>query len=72
MRALVHGANDIASAVALALARAGFAILLVESPLPAVTRRSQSFADADERKLCPVRLLRTTGQHPNPAPRNRD
>lgn len=46
MRALVRGSNDNASAAALALAREGFAVLLVESPLPAVTRRGQSFADA--------------------------
>lgn len=44
--ALVRGANDVASAVAIALARAGLAVLLVESPAPAVSRRGQSFADA--------------------------
>jgi xanthine dehydrogenase accessory factor len=44
--ALVRGANDVASAVALALARAGFAVLLVETPTPVISRRGQSFADA--------------------------
>lgn len=44
--ALVRGASDVASAVALALARAGFAVLLVETPAPAISRRGQSFADA--------------------------
>jgi hypothetical protein len=44
--ALVRGANDVASAVGLALARAGFAVLLVETPAPAISRRGQSFADA--------------------------
>ncbi len=44
--ALVRGANDVASAVAIALARASLAVLLVETPKPAVSRRGQSFADA--------------------------
>ena len=44
--ALVRGANDVASAVALSLAEAGFTVLLAEAPAPAVSRRGQSFADA--------------------------
>jgi len=44
--AVVRGANDVASAVALRLADAGYAVLLAEGPMPAVTRRGQSFADA--------------------------
>ncbi|MEW5710281.1 MAG: hypothetical protein AB1830_15495 [Pseudomonadota bacterium] len=44
--ALVRGANDVASAVALALARTGFAVLLVEAPAPAICRCGQSFANA--------------------------
>lgn len=44
--ALVCGANDVASAAALALAREAWTVLLVEAPAPAVTRRGQSFADA--------------------------
>lgn len=44
--ALVRGANDVASAAALRLVAAGYAVLLAEEPLPAVTRRGQSFADA--------------------------
>lgn len=44
--ALVRGANDVASAAALRLMEAGYAVLLVESATPAVTRRGQSFADA--------------------------
>lgn len=44
--AFVRGSNDVASAVALALARDGFAVLLAETPSPAVSRRGQSFADA--------------------------
>ena len=37
---------DVASALALRLMEAGYAVLLVESTAPAVTRRGQSFADA--------------------------
>lgn len=44
--AVIRGANDVASAAALALYRAGFAVLILESPAPAVSRRGQSFADA--------------------------
>ncbi|HNQ05506.1 MAG TPA: nitrogen fixation protein NifQ [Thiobacillaceae bacterium] len=44
--ALVRGVNDVASAVALRLHEAGYAVVLEESPAPAVTRRGQSFADA--------------------------
>jgi xanthine dehydrogenase accessory factor len=43
--ALVLGSNDVASAVALSLARKGFVVLLAETPSPVVTRRGQSFAD---------------------------
>lgn len=44
--ALIRGVNDVASAVALELARHGLAVLMVEAPAPAVSRRGQSFADA--------------------------
>ncbi|HEV58170.1 MAG TPA: hypothetical protein ENN87_11875 [Phycisphaerales bacterium] len=44
--AVVRGINDVASAVALKLAEAGYAVLLAEALQPAVTRRGQSFADA--------------------------
>lgn len=44
--AVIRGANDVASAVALRLFEAGYAVVLVESPAPVVTRRGQSFADA--------------------------
>lgn len=44
--ALVRGVNDVASAVALALANAGWATLMVASLAPSVSRRGQSFADA--------------------------
>ncbi|MGQ9723876.1 MAG: hypothetical protein ACUVVU_00675 [Tepidimonas sp.] len=44
--ALVRGANDVASAVAVRLAQAGYAVVLAEGPTPAVTRRGQAFADA--------------------------
>lgn len=46
LHALVRGANDVASATALALARMGLAVLLVEAPAPAISRRGQSFADS--------------------------
>lgn len=44
--AVIRGANDVAAAPALALYRAGFAVLMLETPAPAVSRRGQSFADA--------------------------
>lgn len=44
--AIIRGANDVASAVALVLYRASFAVLRLEGPSPAVSRRAQSFADA--------------------------
>lgn len=44
--AIIRGANDVASAVALSLFRAGFTVLMLEAPAPAVSRRGQSFADA--------------------------
>lgn len=44
--AVVRGANDVASAVAARLYAAGFDVLLLGGPWPAVTRRGQSFADA--------------------------
>lgn len=43
--ALVLGSNDVASAVAIVLAREGYAVLLVENSSPTVSRRGQSFAD---------------------------
>jgi xanthine dehydrogenase accessory factor len=44
--ALVRGANDLASAVALELAASGFRVLMLEAAAPSVTRRGQAFADA--------------------------
>lgn len=44
--ALVRGANDVASATAIALIDTGFSVLLVEAPAPTISRRGQSFADA--------------------------
>ncbi|MDM7457094.1 MAG: nitrogen fixation protein NifQ [Tepidimonas sp.] len=44
--AVVRGAQDLASAVACALTDAGYAVVMAEGPLPAVTRRGQAFADA--------------------------
>lgn len=44
--AVVRGANDLASAVAVSLHRADYAVLLAEGSTPAVTRRGQAFADA--------------------------
>lgn len=43
---LVKGANDVASAVAHALHRAGRPVILVEGPQPATARRGMSFAEA--------------------------
>lgn len=42
----MRGTNDVASAVALALAGSEFTVLLIEAPAPAFSRRGQSFADA--------------------------
>lgn len=44
--AVVRGINDVASAVAIELVEAGYAVLLAHEPMPTVTRRGQSFADA--------------------------
>lgn len=44
--AIVCGADEVASAVALRLVEAGYTVLLAAEPEPAVTRRGLSFADA--------------------------
>ncbi|WP_421621059.1 hypothetical protein [Alkalilimnicola ehrlichii] len=44
--AIVRGVNDVASAVALSLHQAGFLVVMVDRPAPAVHRRGQAFADA--------------------------
>ena len=46
MLALIRGAGDIASGIALRLWRSGFAVVLTELPRPTVIRRTVSFADA--------------------------
>jgi xanthine dehydrogenase accessory factor len=43
---LIRGTNDVASAVAHRLFRAGYAVALVENAQPAATRRGMAFADA--------------------------
>jgi xanthine dehydrogenase accessory factor len=43
---LVRGSNDVGSAVALFLFRAGFAVAIHDVPRPTVTRRKMAFADA--------------------------
>jgi xanthine dehydrogenase accessory factor len=45
-RVLVRGSNDVASAVAHRLFSAGHAVVLVDGPAPAATRRRMAFADA--------------------------
>ena len=42
---LVRGANDVGSAVAHCLFRAGYGVVLHEMPQPASTRRRMSFTD---------------------------
>jgi xanthine dehydrogenase accessory factor len=44
--ALVKGAGDLASGVALRLHRAGFAVVMTEIPFPTAVRRTVSFAEA--------------------------
>lgn len=44
--AIVRGANEVASAVAIRLVEAGYTVLLADGPVPAVARRGVSFADA--------------------------
>lgn len=46
MKILVRGSNDIGSAVALRLFRAGHTLILHDAPRPSVTRRGMAFADA--------------------------
>jgi xanthine dehydrogenase accessory factor len=46
LKALVRGAGDCATGVALALHHAGFAIVMTEQPEPTVIRRTVSFAEA--------------------------
>jgi nitrogen fixation protein NifQ len=59
--AIVCGADEVASAVALRLVEAGYTVLLAAEPGPAVTRRGLSFADAaldGEARLDGVRCRR--------------
>ncbi|MCL5942498.1 MAG: selenium-dependent molybdenum cofactor biosynthesis protein YqeB [Actinobacteria bacterium] len=44
--ALIRGAGDLASGVALRLHRAGFGVVMTEIPQPAVVRRTVAFAEA--------------------------
>src|SRR6266536_1883816 len=44
--ALVRGVNDVGSAVAHALFRAGYGVVLHDGPSPATSRRGMAFADA--------------------------
>jgi xanthine dehydrogenase accessory factor len=46
LRVLVRGSNDVASAVAHCLFRAGYGVVLHDDPKPTVTRRKMAFADA--------------------------
>lgn len=46
LRILVRGTNDVASAVAHALFRSGYAVALHDAPLPTATRRQMAFTDA--------------------------
>ncbi len=43
---LVRGSGDVGSAAALALYRAGYTVIIHDSPAPSATRRKMSFADA--------------------------
>lgn len=45
-RILVRGSGDIGSAVAHALFRAGYAVVIHDNPLPTATRRKMAFTDA--------------------------
>lgn len=46
LKALIRGAGDCATGVALSLHHAGFAIVMTEQPAPTVIRRTVSFAEA--------------------------
>lgn len=46
LKALIRGAGDCATGVALSLRHAGFAIVMTEQPEPTVIRRTVSFAEA--------------------------
>jgi xanthine dehydrogenase accessory factor len=46
LRILIRGSNDVASAVAHRLFRAGYSVVLHDDPKPTVTRRKMAFADA--------------------------
>jgi len=46
LKILVRGSGDVASAAAHLLFRAGYAVLMHESPLPTATRRKMAFTDA--------------------------
>jgi xanthine dehydrogenase accessory factor len=52
--ALVKGAGDLATGVALRLFRSGFAVVMTELPRPTVVRRTVAFADAVYRGLTAV------------------
>lgn len=49
---LIKGAGDLASAVALRLHRAGYAIVMTEIDMPSVVRRTVAFAEAVYTKSC--------------------
>lgn len=46
LRILIRGSNDVASAVAHRLFRAGYGVVMQDDPKPAVTRRKMAFAEA--------------------------
>ena len=46
LRILIRGANDVGSAVAQRLFKAGYSVVLHETPQPTTTRRRMSFTDA--------------------------
>ncbi|MCC6176646.1 MAG: hypothetical protein IT305_15160 [Chloroflexi bacterium] len=45
-RVLVRGLNDVGSAVAHALVRAGYPVVMHDGPAPTTSRRGMAFADA--------------------------
>jgi xanthine dehydrogenase accessory factor len=55
---VIKGAGDLASGVALRLHRAGFPVVLTETPLPLAVRRSVAFAQAVYNGECTVEEVR--------------
>ncbi len=45
-KALIRGAGELASAVAVTLHRVGFKVIMTELPVPLAIRRTVSFSDA--------------------------